>query len=398
MKMRLLTGEEMPAILKRLMKTHDKLFWAVAWGSDNPALAELRRLRSKIDKLVIGTHFYQTPPAFLEEFEDVATVRAMPPTGATFHPKVYLFVSRERSALVVGSANFTQAAMAANVEACCLIEGASDEQLFSDARDFITDTCWPTAKAIDADFLRAYRIQYAATKAARTALQKFVPLKRPKTSADSGDPMEMSWAEFVRKVRSDEHYEMRLRVLARARILLSSVDKFSMLTQTQRKAIAGTLGNKEDNPGSLDWGLFGHMFGFGILKRKINDNATEISDAMDCIPPAGPVTEDDYNMFAERYEQAFHGESRVGGIASASRLLAMKRPDYFVCFDKANRNGLSAHFGIAASAVTLETYWANLIEPITLSPWWRSPRPSGPEGKIWDGRAALLDALFYEPT
>jgi len=180
--------------------------------------------------------------------------------------------------------------------------------------------------------------------------------------------------------------------------MLSRVDQFSTLTQIERKAIAGTLGTKEDNPGSLDWRLFGYMFGFGILRRKINSNAPEISAAMDCIPPAGPVTQDDYNRFAEQYGETFRGETRVGGIASASRLLAMKRPDYFVCFDKANRNGLSAHFGTAASAVTLETYWANLIEPITLSPWWRSPRPPGSEGKIWDGRAALLDALFYEPT
>src|SRR5450759_2196077 len=44
----------------------------------------------------------------------------------------------------------------------------------------------------------------------------------------------------------------------------------------------------------------------------------------------------------------------LGGISSASRLLAMKRPDYFVCIDTANNKRLSAHFGLAASAVKLE--------------------------------------------
>jgi hypothetical protein len=74
----------------------------------------------------------------------------------------------------------------------------------------------------------------------------------------------------------------------------------------------------------------------------------------------------------------------------------MKRPDFFVCIDKANKTGLSAHFGLAASAVNLENYWTDLIEPIRLSPWWRALRGRGVEGKIWDGRAAFLDALFYE--
>jgi hypothetical protein len=140
------------------------------------------------------------------------------------------------------------------------------------------------------------------------------------------------------------------------------------------------------------------MSGFGVLQTIINNNAPEISAGMDCIPPTGPVMQDDYNRFVAHYRQAFTGAPRVGNIAPASRLLAMKRPDYFVCFDSKNRRGLSAHFGIAASAVTLESFWANLIEPMTLSSWWRSARPSGLEGRICDGRAALLDALFYEPT
>lgn len=397
MDIRHIFGGNVASTLMRLMKAHHKFYWAVAWGSDNPALADLLRHKGKIAKLVVGTHFYQTPPAFLEKFEDVEAVRVMAPDGATFHPKTYLFVSLERSALVIGSANFTNSAMGNNIEACCLIEGASKEKLFVDMRRFITEECWEKAAVIDADFLRAYRIQHAATKAARAALKKFASLKRPKPTARRGDPMEMSWAEFVKKVRSEEHFQKRLQVLARARVLLDGADNFSQLSKIERKAIAGTLGGKEERPGDLDWGLFGSMFGFGVLKHKINANAREISDALDCIPPAGLVTHDNYNQFVKQYMKAFEGESRVGSIASASRLLAMKRPDCFVCIDKANKTGLSAHFGLAASAVNLENYWTAIVEPIGLSPWWRAPRPRGVDGKIWDGRAAFLDALFYEP-
>jgi hypothetical protein len=207
----------------------------------------------------------------------------------------------------------------------------------------------------------------------------------------------MSWTEFVRRVRGEEHFQKRLKVLARARMLLDGAGSFSELSQIDRKAIAGTLGEKERQSSGLDWGLFGSMFGFGVLKNKINGNAREISDALDCIPPMGVVTRDNYDEFVEQYLKAFEGEPRVGGIASASRLLAMKRPDCFVCIDKQNKTGLSAHFGLGASAVNLENYWPDLVEPIWSSPWWRAPRPRRVDGKIWDGRAAFLDALFYEP-
>jgi HKD family nuclease len=391
-----MSGAEIAVTLKRLMKAHSKFYWAVAWGSENSVLAELLQHQEKITKLVVGTHFYQTPPEFLGKFENIEAARVMSPDGATFHPKTYLFVSSDRSALVVGSANFTQSAMAKNVEACCLIEGASGEQLFQDTRKFITSECWGKATVIDADFLRDYRIQHAATKDARAALKKFAPLRRPKPTAKQGDPLEMSWTEFAEKVRSEKHFQKRLKVLATARVLLDGVQSFSKLSQIERKAIAGTLGRNENGPGSLDWGLFGSMFGFGVLKKRINENSSEISDALDCIPPTGPVDQDDYDRFVKLYVRAFRNESRVGGIPSASRLLAMKRPDFFVCIDKANKTGLSAHFGLAASAVNLENYWTDLIEPIRLSPWWRALRGRGVEGKIWDGRAAFLDALFYE--
>lgn len=395
-------GRDVAATLKRLIKTHSKFYWAVAWGSDNPALPELLNHQSKIARLVIGTHFYQTPPAFLEQFENVKAARVVLPEGATFHPKTYLFVSRERSVALIGSANFTQSAMKSNIESCCSIEGRSDEEIFRNIQQFIEDDCWKKAQVIDDNFLRAYRIQHAATKAARAALKRFVPLKRPKVSAQRGDPLEMDWPGFIARVNEDRYHsiEERLELLTRARAMLSGVEKFSMLPDKKRKAIAGTLGKVEmkSSPGELDWGYFGAMGGFGVFQTLINGNSADISDALDCIPLNGPVKEVEYDLFVKHFLKAFKAQSRVGGVASASRLLAMKRPDYFVCIDRANKKGLSEHFGMSASAVTLENYWSDLIEPITLSSWWRAPRPRGAEGNLWDARAAFLDAIFYEPT
>jgi hypothetical protein len=397
---RFIPREDVSATLRGLMKGHAHFYWAVAWGSENPALAELLRHRSKIETLVIGTSFYQTPPAFLERFKGEKAVRVIAPDGATFHPKAYLFISDTHAAALVGSANFTKSAMESNAEACCLIEGTTGDQFFRKLKAFVAEECWNDAKAIDDEFLRSYRLQHEATKSARAALRKFVPLKRPKNSSHRDDPLEMDWPTFVARVRQDKSFQDRLGVLAAAKTVFSRAGNFAGLEPNERKAIAATLGKHQPRPQGLapdlDWGMFGSMVGFGIFKGLIHDDPQSISDALDCIPPTGAVNKSDYDRFVSNFRKAFAGKPRKGGVPSASRLLAMKRPDYFVCFDTRNRRGLSDHFGVAADNVNLDTYWTDLVEPITLSFWWRTPRPRGTDGRIWDGRAAFLDSLYYE--
>jgi hypothetical protein len=76
----------------------------------------------------------------------------------------------------------------------------------------------------------------------------------------------------------------------------------------------------------------------------------------------------------------------------------MRRPDYFVCVDSKNRLGLYKILGISERDVTVESYWETVVEPLLDTPWWQSERPSGDkdEETIWDGRVAMVDALFYE--
>jgi hypothetical protein len=209
----------------------------------------------------------------------------------------------------------------------------------------------------------------------------------------------MTWDEFLSGVRKDRHHsiEGRIAVLGAARKLLDRSGTFSALDEMERKSFAGTLGSKEREKDAFDWAWFGSMFGAGMFKNRIRENHPMISAALDSIPPRGPVTRQHYGRFAGLFLSAFRSDERGAGIAPASRLLAMKRPDYFVCFDSANREGLSSHFGVAASAVSLDTYWDFIIEPVMHSVWWLSPRPEGPDGDIWDGRTAFLDAIYYQP-
>lgn len=84
------------------------------------------------------------------------------------------------------------------------------------------------------------------------------------------------------------------------------------------------------------------------------------------------------------------------GIATASRLLAMKRPDYFICLNSQNRNGLRKDFSLSSN-IRYEEYWNNLITIIIYSVWWSSSCPrDNSEKQIWQFRVAMLDIIYYQ--
>jgi len=77
-------------------------------------------------------------------------------------------------------------------------------------------------------------------------------------------------------------------------------------------------------------------------------------------------------------------------------LLALKRPDTFVCFDAMNRLKLCTAFAIPQARMDYDRYWDDIVERIQDSEWWLHPDPSTKlEKRISGGRVALLDSLYY---
>lgn len=71
---------------------------------------------TKLKRGVVGTHFYQTHPDFIERFFGNPAVRYLKNPAGVFHPKVYLFRDGDwKSACIIGSANFTRGGKAANI-------------------------------------------------------------------------------------------------------------------------------------------------------------------------------------------------------------------------------------------------------------------------------------------
>ena len=142
------------------------------------------------------------------------------------------------------------------------------------------------------------------------------------------------------------------------------------------------------------WAWFGSMKGSGYFHGAVKDNNPHLSRALDLIPFEGVVQRDRFERFIQEFIKAFPKGRH--GLATASRLLAMKRPDQFVCVDAKNRKNLCADFGIPQARLNYDRYWGEIVERILDAPWWNSPRPSAePESTVWDARAAMLDAIFY---
>jgi hypothetical protein len=217
------------------------------------------------------------------------------------------------------------------------------------------------------------------------------PEREGSRSVQPVDLVSLSWPDFFGRVRAEQHppghplMQERLQVLREIRELFAQSEHFRDLDYAGRRKIAGLF--KSVNPNFL---LFGSMQPVGRFKQAIKDNNEGISLALDEIPLDGDISRAQYQRFTDRFLNAF----QRSGMALASRLLAMKRPDTFVCLNNENREGLVQAFRVSPNR-DAEAYWA-LIEKVRTCIWWKAPLPAaGDEREVWKARAAFLDSLFY---
>ncbi|MEL7739064.1 phospholipase D family protein [Citromicrobium bathyomarinum] len=388
--------------LSSLSRDYDDIRVSVAWATEGPHARALLAHSEKITRMIVGIEFYLTAPSLLRNIQPIKGARVNIAIKGVFHPKIYYFERRNKAAAIVGSANFTSGGTANNVEAALLIEGDKSESAFRGIRRSI-EAALQSGDKIDAEFLASYELQYAATKGARERLAK--PLFRhPVRNGKLAPLLTMDWEEYAQVVWAAQHHDPKggLKVLRTARELFVSAPTYSHLPAIERKAIAGTLPRSTTKlaaglPYSA-WQAFGSMWGFGDLKHLVaDDGELRISEALDAIPMTGEVALDHYNRFIAQFAEAFGDSSRKAGVASASRFLAMKRPDSFLCVDSKNRIRLSKALGFAHSTLDFDGYWTKIIDPVRAAPWYRASKPTGQTGRLWDCRMAMLDVIFYDP-
>ncbi len=405
MKIKTLRSSEVNKVTLNLLQICDEFSVAVAWaGYCDVVNAMLNQHHDKIDKIIIGTHFFQTKPDILRDFIRVAgsKFRCNEPTNKNlFHPKVYLFKKNDTRIAIIGSHNLTRSAFEKNIEFSIKLSWSigDENQELRNIFDFI-DNCFNNAIIPTNDFIADYESQYKLNKNSLEKLENFYPTKKPLANTNV-DPVNLSWIDYLVHVRAERYNSIqeRLKNLKCINRLFVNSICFSKMNDDERRAIAGTYHRGQPSLKSYGWGWFGGMSGNGCFASLILKNAVGISDALNAIPATGTVAPSHYNSFLTHFNNAFAGSTRQGGIPTASRLLAMKRPDVFVCINSLNKDNIYNAFGISnktgQNSITLINYWDFVIGPIQSSSWWNEPRPLGlADRRIWENRTAMLDCIY----
>lgn len=384
------------AKFKELCDRYDHYMWMTAWAGDpNFDMVEiLEQNISKLKIMVVGLHFFQTSPEFIRKFRRYYNIKYMMQSDGTFHPKVYLFYNNYRDwAAIVGSSNLTNAGFHKNIEANVLISSEDGNPSMFNQIQNVIDECFGEAKIMQDDLFENYERMYKYQRSHIESLSA-------KTSgrAKQSDFDLMTWGDYYETIRQSEELGVisdRLEILNQACNIFTRLEddgkSFNDLNEEWRKKIAGIPNDSVFEEEELDWKWFGSMVGAGWFKKEII-SGEKIGKAIDLIPVYGSITRDVY----EEYCDVFRAVCGENPLATATRLLAIKRPDIFVCVDSKNILKLSEALNIPANKITLDTYWSSVVMRIQRSVWYNDKTPKrGVELDLFNNRVAMLDCFYY---
>jgi PLD-like domain len=156
------------------MRRYQHYRWCVAWASSGfPLCEELLKRRDRLLQLVVGIHFYQTHPEFLEAVKDHKAARIIQIPSGVFHPKIYLFENNVNDwVCILGSPNFSGTAFALNTEAAVCFDSKSEkaEHNHRILRKFIDDR-WREGQELTDQVVKIYRAHWEDSEPAREKLR-----------------------------------------------------------------------------------------------------------------------------------------------------------------------------------------------------------------------------------
>jgi hypothetical protein len=298
--------------------------------------------------------------------------------------------------VIVGSANFTKSAFSINVE-CAVLFGSDDQAEGLAYSEILKEikTLWDAGKQVSSENLIAYRARWKINRARLAAAAGHSTNEVRSANIYDCELLNFGWLELFERMQSepDNRFRDRLNLMEKTRDIFSKRISLQKMSLDERKRICGTA--VED---AIKWRLFGSMAPSGVLKKRINDNDAVLSNALDLIPATGRATREHYENYIAMLRKTFVYKDGFQGLAVATRLLCIKRPDQFVCIDSANNVGLASGLGLNLKKIEIDNYWKVVIEPILESPWYQSPPPAdAKENAAWQARVAMIDALYYQP-
>lgn len=372
-------------------KDTDEIYISVAWATMNNAVSkELKKYKYKINTLLVGISDEITSPSFLEEFKNkIQVVINLEKLNGIFHSKIYLFTNKDKSVwkLLIGSANLTNRAMETNEETMILIDNISNDSFNINDIDKLLEHHLSFSMKIDDNFINEYKYKYKKNNEIENNLSYNL--------YNEEKLINFSWEKYEyyikkRKIDGNYLYLERLKLLDIAKSFFER--GLSNISLNELSCLLGISKYLNSNI-NINWYNFGHM---RTSYQNIISEISKESILIENIPFNGEINKNIYKNYMNKILNI-----KGVDISIASRLLALKRPDFFFCVTGGNELNLKKEFGVSKKQVSkqssvdvdkvADSYW-ELIKRIHESSWNRN---GNKDSNIWNSRIAMLDTILF---
>ncbi|MBK7307814.1 MAG: phospholipase D family protein [Chitinophagaceae bacterium] len=222
----LISSTELEAEFKRLTKQYKNFYWATAWaGVGSKHFDDLLLNKDKIKRIVVGIHFYQTHPDFIQTFLDDKNLQFVNQPQGTFHPKLYLFHNNDNDwEIIMGSSNFTREAFNKNTEANTLVSCKdNNSEDFLQAAFKLIEESWKISKSFSETDLLRYRTIWKNQRPKLKSLSGLYGSDENDSKPIHEVPViNMTWTEFVARIKKEDAHglDRRLKVIEISQELL----------------------------------------------------------------------------------------------------------------------------------------------------------------------------------
>lgn len=344
------TSKEIGNEIYRCIEEYSNISFAVAWIKNNKIYQKLLKNKDKIQFSTVGIDFAGTDVNVLKDFQNSNKVKIYK-GEYTFHPKIYVFYNGTKYKAIIGSANLTEGGMYNNDE-CAVLFTESDGVLLDNVLEKLEDY-FDKAKIITDGIIETYSKEYEAIKENNNSIVK--RLEPTKQKIDEAPYIDLKWGEVSEIIQQIDFVD-RSGMLNDIQEIFKKLDdsniKFENLELDERRMI---IGNSKDV--NNKYRAFGGLASGGkaqqILLNQDDTKNTELRSIIEELDKIELLNED--NMCHPVSETIVRNivKTVMGiegcGISTVTRLLAVKRPDLFLCVNDGNQNSIKELFGFRIS-------------------------------------------------
>jgi len=382
---------------ERCCNQYSSLKMACAWCGDPSHVLPYSYLTSSENKLnveiIMGVSFNQSHPDAIQFFlTNEINIRIFKFEINLFHPKCYLFKDNNKFALFVGSSNFTYSGFYNNTEINSLTEGDNTgqiEQVEKLFQQWQSDSC---SFSPNKKWVEKYSKTYQQQRNIERKNKLITPEDIEESISSSNWLTQANWKLFYQKVitglsekeRDEFGYSA---VLDAAKNNLPLPLDSTIFDEIENRRIIGGMGK---------YGWLGHVAASGKFRQfMVNGSGANKRIAVSAINNiCSLVVPLDLDLLAENLNVLI----RIGPTIKVwSRIITILRPDHFCTVASPSvRENLSKTLQMPKSHFETVEGYIDLLKLIHSCPWYNSSKPSvKKETKIWERRAAFMDAIFY---